>query len=61
MFLLNKSKNMLISSAIAMAHLPEGLCLSILLMLKAESALICLVGTQIPAVFMLEWKFILLL
>jgi hypothetical protein len=59
MLLLNTSKNMHISSAAAMAHLAERLCLSALLMLKAENSRICHVGTQIPAVSMMEWQFIL--
>jgi hypothetical protein len=45
----------------AMTHLAEGLRLNALLMLKAEISLICLVGTRIPTVFMMEVKFILLL
>jgi hypothetical protein len=45
-------------SLAAMAHLAEGLCLSALLTLKVENSLICLVGTRIPAVPMMEWQFI---
>jgi hypothetical protein len=39
----------------AMTHLAEGLCLNALLTLKVEILLICLVGTRILIVFMMEW------
>jgi hypothetical protein len=41
-----------------MVHLAEGQCLNALLMLKAES-LICLAGTQIPTVSIMERQFVL--
>lgn len=44
----------------APAHLAEGLCLNTRLML-VENSLIFLVGTQIPIMSMVGWKFILLL
>jgi hypothetical protein len=43
----------------AMMHLTEGLCLSALPTPKVENSLFCLVGTGLPAVFMMEGKFIL--
>jgi hypothetical protein len=52
------SKNLHVSFA-AMLHLAEGLWLNALLMLNIENSLICLVGTRIPTVFMMEWQFIL--
>jgi hypothetical protein len=55
MFLPKMSKNLQISFA-AMTHLAEGLFLSALLTLKVEHSLICLVGTRIPTVSMMEWK-----
>jgi hypothetical protein len=57
LFLLKMSKNLHMSFA-AMMHLAEGLCLSALLTLKVENS-ICLLGTQIPTVSMMEWQFIL--
>jgi hypothetical protein len=58
MLLPNMPKNLNMSFA-AMTHLAEGLCLNALLTLKVESSLICLVGTQIPTVSMMEWQLIL--
>jgi hypothetical protein len=52
------SKNQQISFA-AMTHLAEGLCLNALLTLKVENYIICLVGTRIPTVSMMEWQLIL--
>jgi hypothetical protein len=52
------SKNPQISFA-AMAHLAEGLLLNALLTLEVENSLICLVGTRIPTVSMMEWQLIL--
>jgi hypothetical protein len=43
----------------AVTHLTEGLCLNALLTVKAENSLICLVGTRIPTVAIMEWKLIL--
>jgi hypothetical protein len=43
----------------ALAHLAEGLCLRALLTLKVEKSLICLTGTRIPTVSMIERQFIL--
>jgi pyruvate formate-lyase activating enzyme-like uncharacterized protein len=43
----------------AVAQQAEGLCLNALLMLKVENSLICLVGTEIPTVSMMERQFIL--
>jgi hypothetical protein len=43
----------------AMMHLAEGLCLNVLLTLRVENYLICLVGTRIPTVSMMELQFIL--
>jgi hypothetical protein len=43
----------------AMVHLADGTCLNALLTLKVEISLICLVGTLIPTVSMMEWQFIL--
>jgi hypothetical protein len=43
----------------AMTHLAEGLCLNVLLRLKVENSLICLVGTRMPIVSMVKWQFIL--
>jgi hypothetical protein len=37
----------------------SGLCLSALFTLKVKNSVISLVGTQIPAVSMMEWQFIL--
>jgi hypothetical protein len=58
LFLLKISKNLRMSFA-AMTHLAEGLCLSALLTLKVENFLICLVGTRISTVSMMEGQFIL--
>jgi hypothetical protein len=55
MFLLKMPKNLQISFA-TMTHLPGGLFLNALLMLKVENSLICLVGTRIPAAPMMEWQ-----
>jgi hypothetical protein len=55
MFLSKMSKNLHTSFA-AMTHLAEGLCLSALLMLKVENYFICLAGTRIPTVSMMEWQ-----
>jgi hypothetical protein len=52
------SKNLHMSFA-AVAHLAGGLCLNALLLLKVENSLICLIGTRIPTVSMMEWQFIL--
>jgi hypothetical protein len=41
----------------APTHLAEAL--NTLLTLKVENSLICLVGTRIPTVPMMEWQFIL--
>jgi hypothetical protein len=43
----------------AMTHLAEGLRFNALLTLKILSPLIYLVGTRIPTVSMIDWKFIL--
>jgi hypothetical protein len=53
MFLPKMSKNQQISFE-AMTHLAEGLFLNVLLTLKVENSLICLVGTRIPTVSMME-------
>jgi hypothetical protein len=53
-FLPKMSKNLQISF-LAMTHLAEGLFLNALLTLKVENSLICLVGTRIPTVSMMEW------
>jgi hypothetical protein len=45
----------------AMTHLAEGLCLSALLTLKVENVLICLAGTQIPTVSMMELQFVIII
>jgi hypothetical protein len=58
MFSPKMSKNLQISF-VAMTHLAEGLCLKALLTLKVENFLICLVGTRIPTVSMMEWQLIL--
>jgi hypothetical protein len=47
------SKNLHMPFA-AMTHPAEGLCLSALLTLKVENSLICLAGTRIPTVSMME-------
>jgi hypothetical protein len=39
-------------------HLAEGLCLRALLTLKVENCLICLVGTRIPTVSVMELQLI---
>jgi hypothetical protein len=44
------SKNLHVSFT-AVTRLAEGL-----LTLKVEKSLICLVGTRIPVVFMMEWR-----
>jgi hypothetical protein len=44
MFLLKMTKNLYRSFA-AVVHLAEGLCLNVLLTLKVENSLICLVVT----------------
>jgi hypothetical protein len=39
----------------AIAHLAEGLCLSTMLTLKVEDSHICLMGTRLPTVSIMEW------
>jgi hypothetical protein len=58
MFLPKMYKNLQISF-VAMTHLAKGLFLNALLTLKVENSLICLVGTRIPTVSMMEWQLIL--
>jgi hypothetical protein len=40
----------------AVMNLAEGLCLNALLKLQVENSLICLAGTRIPTVAMMEWQ-----
>jgi hypothetical protein len=42
----------------AVAHLAEGL-FSCAATLKVDSPLICILGTRIPTVSVMEWKFVL--
>jgi hypothetical protein len=51
-------KNLQISF-VAMTHLAEGLFLNALLTPEVENSLVCLVGTRIPTVSMMEWQLIL--
>lgn len=56
MLLLNVSKYLHMSSA-AVMRVDEGPCLNALLVLDVEEFLICLVGTRIPVLTMMEWQF----
>jgi hypothetical protein len=57
---LSEMSNSLHRSFAAMVHLAEGLCVNALLTLKVENSLICLVGTRILAVSIIEWQFIII-